>query len=185
MFHQYHLIKSYVSKPCHLIFPFQQMSSLYITRDCLQSETTFAKHDYCTWMLGQCTRCLNISTIFIRYVQEKSPREREWKRLGGLPNDWWIPRNFPLPRFSKITRRKELDRFYQRGSITDNITERKENIINPIKLYVWLTNLFWVFQKFSLMKEYELIFSSVVVCLKLRPETTRIAWDTVAELLTN
>ena len=25
------------------------------------------------------------------------------------------------------------------------------------------------------MKEYELIFSSVVVCLKLRPETTRIA----------
>ena len=69
--------------------------------------------------------------------------EREWKRRSELPNDWWILRNFPLPRFSR-DRWKELDRFYQRGSITDNINERKNNI-NSIKCFCLCRCLFVLF----------------------------------------
>lgn len=109
--------------------------------------------------------------------------EREWKRRSELPNDWWILRNFPLPRFSR-DRWKELDRFYQRGSITDNINERKKE--GPAKNLIWTRNLFPKYSfrkicnshtfKWDLFKDNWILFSifkddrAIVVGLKFRPD---------------
>ena len=109
--------------------------------------------------------------------------EREWKRRSELPNDWWILRNFPLPRFSR-DRWKELDRFYQRGSITDNINERKKE--GPAKNLIWTRNLFPKYSfrkicnshtfKWDLFKDNWILFSifkdehAMVVRLKFRPD---------------
>ena len=125
--------------------------------------------------------------------------EREWKRRSALPNDWWILRNFPLPRFSR-DRWKELDRFYQRGSITDNINERKKE--GPAKNLIWTRDLFPKYSfrkicnshtfKWDLLKTFESfcfpLFSRMIVQLWFvwnSGQTTRIAGDTVVEMLAN